>query len=136
MRLKPEQSWWSRNWKWFVPVGCLGGIVICLVLVVGILALVFGIMKSSEVYKEAVARAEAHPAVQAAIGAPIEKGMFVTGNINTSGTSGKADLAIPISGPDGKATLFTVAKKSEGQWTFTTLIVEIKDTGLRIDLIE
>ncbi|MGD2270750.1 MAG: hypothetical protein PVI06_10170 [Desulfobacterales bacterium] len=23
-----ERSWWSRNWKWFVPVSCLGGIVL------------------------------------------------------------------------------------------------------------
>ena len=48
-----SKGWWGRNWKWFLPVGCLGLIVIAL----GGITLVLGIMKSSDVYKESVARA-------------------------------------------------------------------------------
>ena len=44
-----------------------------------IIALVFSLMKSSDAYQDAVARAQADPAVQAALGAPIEEGLFVTG---------------------------------------------------------
>ena len=92
-------------------------------------------MKSSDVYKEAVAHAEAHPAVRTAMGTPLEEGTLVTGELNTSGASGHADLAIPISGPNGKGTLFAVADKSAGQWTFSILVVEIKETRQRIDLL-
>ncbi len=60
----------------------------------------------------------------------------VSGNINVSGPSGQADLSIPISGPDGKATIYAVATKSAGQWTFSTLVVEINGTMQRIDLLE
>ena len=28
MNQPQERNWWNRNWKWFVPVGCLGAIVL------------------------------------------------------------------------------------------------------------
>lgn len=136
MNQQQGQNWWSRNWKWFVPVGCIGGLLLFIGFISAITLLVFGVMKSSDVYKEAVARAQAHPAVQEAIGTPLEKGIFVTGKINTNGPSGVADIAIPISGPNGKATLFAVATKSAGQWKFSTLVVEIEDARQRFDLLE
>jgi hypothetical protein len=58
------------------------------------------------------------------------------GSISVSGSSGQADLAIPISGPIGKGTIYAVASKAAGQWTFSKLVVEIKATKERIDLIE
>ena len=130
-----NQNWWGKNWKWFVPVGCLGLLTISIGFVSVIFFLVFNLMKSSDVYKEAIAIAEAHPSVQEAIGIPLEEGIFVAGNLNTSGASGEADLAIPVSGPNGKGTIYAVAEKSAGLWTFSILVVEIKETGQRIDLL-
>jgi hypothetical protein len=26
MNQPQERNWWNRNWKWFVPLGCLGTI--------------------------------------------------------------------------------------------------------------
>ncbi|MFC1497219.1 cytochrome c oxidase assembly factor Coa1 family protein [Verrucomicrobiota bacterium] len=136
MNQQKDKGWWGRNWKWFVPVGCLGSLAIFAGFIALIICLVFGMMKSSGVYKDALAKAKADPSVQKIIGTPIEEGMFVTGNINVNGSSGQADLSIPISGPDGKATVYVVAAKSAGQWTFSTLVVEIKETNQRIDLLE
>ena len=135
--LPPEKTatWWQRNWKWFVPVGCLGLLAIFTGFVALIVTIVFGVIKSSDVYQEALARAKTDPAVEMALGTPIEKGLLVMGNINVSGSSGEADLAIPISGPDDEATIYAVAEKSAGRWTFLTLVVEIKTTGDRIDLM-
>ena len=136
MNQQQNKSWWGRNWKWFVPVGCLGSLALFAAFIVLMMCLVFGLMKSSDAYKDALEKAKAHPSVQKAIGTPIEEGMFVTGNINISGSSGQADLSIPISGPDGEATIYVVAAKLVGQWKFSTLIVEIKDTKQRINLLE
>jgi len=132
---KKPTTWWQRNWKWFVPVGCLGLLAIFTGFVVLIVTIVFGMMKSSDVYKGALARAKTNPGVEMALGTPIEEGLFVMGNININGSSGEADLAIPISGPNDKATLYVVAEKSGGRWIFLTLVVEIKSTGERIDLM-
>ena len=132
---KPR-TWWQRNWKWFVPVCCLGALALAAVFIVLIVTLVFGMIKSSGVYKDALAMAKTHPAVVEALGTPIEEGFFVMGNINVSGPTGHADLAIPISGPKGKGTIYAKASKHAGQWTFSNLTVQIKATNERIDLIE
>jgi len=131
-----HRGWFGRNWKWLVPTGCLGSIL----LLAGFGALIFfgvtAMMKSSDAYKFALAAAKENEAVLQAVGTPIEPGTLVTGKISVSGGSGNADLAIPISGPKGAATIYVVAKKSAGKWYYSTLVVEIDANGERIDILE
>ncbi len=134
---QPQRAgWWSRNWKWFVPTGCLTIFAFFAAFIALIVFAVFGAMKSTDVYKSAVARAKADGRVIAALGAPIREGMFMSGNTNTSGGSGEANLAIPISGPKGKGTIYVVAVKVAGTWQYSKLIVEIERTGEKIDISE
>ena len=42
---------------------------------------------------------------------------------------------IVVRGPDGKGTIYVVAEKSDGQWSFSTLKVAIQPTGELIDLM-
>lgn len=132
----PNTGWWARNWKWAVPTGCLGALALFAAFIAAIVSLVFGIMKSSDAYKEALAKAEASPAVREALGQPVKAGLLITGRINVNGPSGQAHLAIPISGPKGKGTLFADAEKSAGRWKYSTLAVELHGTGQRVDLLE
>jgi len=137
---QPQQKgWWGRNWKWFVPVGCLSMLLITIavvgLLVWSIFSAVTGMMKSSEAYKQGIARVQTDPAVAARLGSPIDASGMPSGNIQVNNASGDADLAVPISGPNGDGTLYIVADKSGGRWTFTTLVVEIEATGEQIDLL-
>ena len=104
--------------------------------VAAIMLLVFGAMKSSDVYKMAVSRAKADPRVTEAIGSPIKEGRFVGGHTDVSGGSGQADLTIPIHGPKGEAKIYATATKSAGEWHYSQLIVKVENTGERIDLSE
>ncbi|HEY0369176.1 MAG TPA: cytochrome c oxidase assembly factor 1 family protein [Chthoniobacterales bacterium] len=131
----PRRSWWSRNWKWFVPTGCLTIVLAGVVFVCAIVFLVFGIIKSSDVYKTSLARAKNDPAVIEALGTPVKEGMFVSGNTHVEGPAGDANISIPISGPKGKGTVYAVATKSAGRWTYTTLEVEVHGRPDRIDLV-
>ena len=97
--------------------------------------LLFGTMKTSGAYKDALTKARADSAVVQALGSPIKEGFFVSGSVNVSGSSGDADLSIPISGPNGKATVYVKATKSMGEWQFQELAVQVKQTGERIDLL-
>lgn len=134
---QPQRThWWGRNWKWFVPTGCLGLLLLLAAFIAFIIAIVFGAMKSSDAYRTALTRAKSNPAVVNALGSPIEAGFFVSGKTNVSGSSGNADMTIPISGPHGKGTIYFVASKFAGEWTFSKLVVEVEKTGQRIDLIE
>ena len=130
----PRPNWFGRNWKWVVPLGCL--LPVFFVVGCGLLAFLFatGIMKQSDAYKIALARAQANPAVIEAIGSPISQTGIVSGNSNVSGAVGEANLSIPLSGPKGKATLYVEAKESADTWFFQTMVVKIEKTGERIDL--
>jgi hypothetical protein len=131
----PKGNWWKRNWKWFVPLGCSSMVVLFLALVGSIALIVFSAMKSTNVYKDALARAKANSAVIEALGQPIKEGFLVSGNTNVNGASGKANLSIPISGPKGKGTIYVKANKSLGRWNYSGLVVEIARTHQRIDLL-
>ena len=133
---EPPKNWWSRNWKWFLPVAIVAPILACGGFVTLLCVFVFGLMKSTGAYEEAVAAARAEPAVVAALGTPIEEGFLVTGNVEIEGSSGYADLAIPISGPRASGTIFVEAEKSGGQWYFSTLEVAIGEGDESINLLQ
>jgi hypothetical protein len=134
--LPQKASWWGRNWKWLIPVGCLSCILAFVGFVVLILFFVFGLIKSSDAYKQALSEARSNTAVTNALGSPIKEGFLVSGNINVSGASGNADLAIPISGPKGKATIYVEAVKSAGEWSFSKLVVRLEETNDNINLLD
>src|SRR5687768_7450173 len=112
----PPRSWWSRNWKWALPVGCLLPIVLCgggaVLFVTIILGAVTGSIKSSDAYAEGMARARANPEVVASLGEPIESGFLISGSISVNGPSGNVDVSIPISGPKGSGTLYIVGTRT------------------------
>jgi Cytochrome oxidase complex assembly protein 1 len=131
-----KPNWWMRNWKWFVPLGCFSLVVLFVGLVTSVVLIAFSAVKSTDVYKDAVARAKSHPAVIEALGSPITEGVLVSGNTNVNGASGEANLSIPISGPKGNGTVYVAAKKSLGRWNYSGLVLEINKTHQRIDLLE
>ena len=116
--------------------GCLTVALLFLAFVGSIVVIVFSAMKSTDVYKEALARAKADPAVVQALGSPIKDGFLLSGNTNVNGASGESNLAIPISGPKGKGTIYVSANKSLGRWNYSGLVVEVGQTHERIDLLQ
>jgi hypothetical protein len=131
---QPKKGWWSRNWKWAVPVGCITPLLLCGGGVMAIFIFVFGSIKSSEPYQEALMRAKANEELKAAIGAPIEESFWMSGSIEVNNGSGKADLAFPVSGPNGSATIFVVATKSAGRWEYSKMEATMEGSR-RINLL-
>jgi len=113
------------------------GIVLAIaVFGVGIFGLISGIskvLKSSEPYQTALARAKANENVVAALGTPIEEG-FPMGSVNTNNDAGDADLSIPVTGPKGKGTIYVVGKRAGRTWTYSKMSITITGSGETIDL--
>jgi len=130
-----SRSWFARNALWVVPVGCIGLLAVLAAFAGLVLTIVMGSIKSTDAYREAVDRATSSPQVHTALGEPVKVGWFVTGNVNVSGPSGDADLSIPLSGPQGKGTLYVTARKRAGHWQYQVLEVGIEGTSARIDLM-
>jgi len=120
---------------WIVVSIVLGLLLLFCLFIGGILVAVFSSIKASEPSKHAIAVATRDPRVQTALGSPVKPGWIAGGSINVAGDSGKADLNIPMQGALHKGTLYVVAKKSEGEWTYQKLALRVEDTGDRIDLL-
>src|ERR1700686_2010195 len=117
-----RKSWLARNWKWL-----LGGAFLAVVLlVVGVITLVEGTMRSSDAATESLLRAKSSPLVVQRLGSPIKEGWFVGGSINVTTDSGDADLSVPISGPAGQGRVYVTAHKSAGVWGYSLMQAEIK----------
>jgi TonB family protein len=111
----------GRNWKWMLPVGCLGLILAGVAVLGGIFLVAMSAMKSSDVYKGALERARSNPEAVAALGEPIKDGWFVQGNVNFAGASGTANLQIPVSGPKNSGTIQVRAVYEGGAWMYERL---------------
>ena len=118
----PRRGWWSRNWKWAAPVGCLLPVLICGGFVTVIVTFVFGMIKSSEPYQHALTQARANQAVVAALGTPIEPKFLVAGSINLNDSSGDANLTIPVTGAKGSGTIYVIGTRSDGVWSYSRLL--------------
>lgn len=114
--------------------GCLGIVAIIALFVGGILYAVNASFTSSDVYQNAVAKAQSNPQVRDELGDPIQPGWFTMGSLSTFGLSGDADLQIPISGPRNGGTLFASARRANGVWQYYTLAVQVHGSYRIIEL--
>jgi Cytochrome oxidase complex assembly protein 1 len=126
-----RKGWFSRNWKWFVPIL----LIVFLVLPLAVLGTVFAAIRSSDVAKESFLRAQSNPVLVEKIGAPIDEGSLISGSINVSGASGDAEFVMPISGPRGRANVYVTARKTEGTWNYRQMIAAIEGSREKIDLL-
>src|SRR5919112_3430150 len=111
----------GRNWKWMLPVGCLGLILAGVLLIGGIVFVAMSAIKSSEVYQGALKVAQTHPAVTERLGQPVKDGWFVQGNISYEGGGGNANFEVPVSGPKNSGTLRVSAINHDGAWMYQRL---------------
>jgi len=132
---KVKKNWWDRNWKWFVPTGCLSLLVLFGLFIAGIFFGVTSMMKESDAYKGAMTEVQHNKEVIEKLGSPIESEGMTSGSINVSGEKGNCDMQIPIKGSKGTGVLFVVAEK-RGDWKYNELSVYIQATKEEIDLLK
>jgi len=130
-----RKSWWERNWKWFVPTGCVSILLIFVLFIAGIFFGVTSMMKDSDAYKETITKVQHNKLVIEKLGSPIEDDGMTSGSINFTNDIGNCDLQIPIKGPKGKGTVFVVAEK-RGIWKYSEMTVLINATKEEIDLLK
>jgi hypothetical protein len=123
-----KQSFLSKKGKWTVAISV--GIAFLLSIVV------IGSIDNSEVCRFAVQQAQSHSVVGERLGQPIKRGLIVGGSIKMSGSSGSANLEIPLSGPRGSGTVYAVAVRTVGIWKFETLKLAVQGDSNRIDLLD
>src|SRR5947209_3846351 len=100
-----QKGCWGRNWKWIVPTGCLGLIILVAAAAAGIFFFAVSAVKSSEVYQFALDKAKSNATVVEELGEPIKDGWLVRGSVEMNGAGDHANFQIPISGPKKTGTI-------------------------------
>src|SRR3954454_17512223 len=132
----PQPNWWQRNWKWFVPSCCGSILLLFAALVFSLVFFVFAVIRQTDVFRDALEKAKANPQVRAELGEPVREGWWLSGNVNTSGASGDADISVPLKGSRKDGKLYAVAHKSAGQWIYDRLEVAVDSRDERIKLLD
>jgi hypothetical protein len=130
-----KKSWLEQNPNWKIPFGCLTLIFLIALFVVILMTVITTSFRSSDVYKLALTQAASNSQVHELIGEPLKPAWLISGQLNVSGSTGNANLSIPISGPRGKGTIRAVANKTGGVWRFTCLQVSVDGQPTSIDLL-
>ncbi|MGB7536977.1 MAG: cytochrome c oxidase assembly factor 1 family protein [Anaerolineales bacterium] len=134
----PKKSWFARFWWTLILAACLL-FALTAICVVGTGAAgvfgIFGLMKSSPAYQDALVVVQEEPRAQQLLGTPIQSGWFVSGEISETPSTGTAELSFPVSGPKGSGTVYVSAKKVEGGWVITRLVLVMDKTKNRLVII-
>lgn len=137
--MAPQPGWWSRNWKWAAPAGCLAlfscGCLGFVVLGLGAAGAGIAAVAGAAPMDEALQAATSDPEVQRALGTPIQAGWQRQISVNSRNGRGHATMRIPLDGPTADGVLYAEADKDGESWNFSRLVVEVP--GQRdIDLLE
>ena len=137
-----EQSWWKKNWKWFLPTFMI------------MLLLVFGLLLSSSVdgnvtdiaqaysdnslYEKAIEKAKTNKRVIEVIGEiePIDKLAILEGNAVYSNNHNSVELSIRIKGNKGKGKMDISANKIGNEWEYKKINIRIKQPKEEIQILK
>ncbi|MCP3144286.1 cytochrome c oxidase assembly factor Coa1 family protein [Pyxidicoccus xibeiensis] len=132
--MAPQRGWWSRNWKWMVPVGCLGVLASCGCLGAMLVGTSLTSILQGPPRTEAEAIATSDEEVRARLGPPIDVDWPRESFVHKNNGRTRAKYSIPLDGAKADGTLHVEAEQDDGgPWRYSTLEVELED-GTRIDL--
>ncbi len=123
-----------QNWKLLVGVVALF-FLMAGAAAFGLFAVVMSSLRNSDSAREAMSKARSNPAVAQRLGVPLKEGWLISGSFEVTGDSGSSHLALPISGPKGKATIYVTARKTAGEWKYTRMQVVVEGSEEKIDLL-
>ncbi|MAW95775.1 MULTISPECIES: cytochrome c oxidase assembly factor Coa1 family protein [unclassified Leeuwenhoekiella] len=129
------RSWWSRNWKWVVPLGGCFTIIIGGILLLG--TAIFGFfssVKSSTGADEILLMAQTNPQVIEALGEPIEEDGIGSYSVKINNGHKTSEVTLPISGPKSSATLNVKSSGEDDNRVYEVFEIYVDETGETIDL--
>lgn len=127
------KSWFSRNWKWLVPVGCVLPMLCCISFAAVTYFGASKMIEGSPAFVTALGKAANNDEVKATLGTPLKPGLGLNGEVKDSNGEGLANFTIPLEGPKGSGTLRVKGTSHDGQWTFD--LMQVETGGKVIDLM-
>jgi uncharacterized membrane protein YhaH (DUF805 family) len=120
---KPE----TKKRKIILIIGAVVFFIILLFVFVG------GIFKNSEIYKMALETLNNNTQAQMILNKEITSSGFISGSIETSGSSGHANLSFSVTGSAGKVKVYVIGTKEFDEWRIVKLYIKDKELVKIID---
>jgi len=94
------------------------------------------VLKGTEAYQSAIAKAKSSPFLQSSLGAPVEE-RLLDASIEDGGPngSGALSMSLRLSGPKGSALLLVEGAKANGLWTYKCMDFKDEASGRSRDLL-
>jgi hypothetical protein len=94
---------------------------------IGLVSVVHGAMRSTDIYKMSWDRVAADERVAGALAGPLGPGWSIGGDIKLQGADGSAAFQYSIAGTKTHGVVYVKATKTAGEWTFQDLHVVLAD---------
>ncbi len=136
-----HKSWWSRNWKWFIPlitVLLIGMITISTSKVGESISDITKAYADVSIYENAIEKAQQNEQVKELLGElkPIGNMAIVEGSVIYSNNNNSVDMSLRIKGSKGRGKIDISADRNESEWNYKKINIRIKEPKQTITIIE
>ena len=136
-----HKSWWSRNWKWFIPlitVLLIGMIIISTSKVGESISDITKAYADVSIYENAIEKAQQNEQVKELLGElkPIGNMAIVEGSVIYSSNNNSVDMSLRIKGSKGKGKIDISADRNESEWNYKKINIRINEPKQTITIIE
>jgi hypothetical protein len=137
-----NRSWWSINWKWFLPTSIILFIIgFFLLIMVATDANVADFAQAytdNSLYEKALEKVKLNQRAKEILGEiePIDKLAIVEGSIKYSNDNNSVETTIRIKGNKAKGKMDISADKNGTEWEYKKINIRIKDSTEEIDILK
>jgi hypothetical protein len=141
-----KQTWWKKNWKWFLPTSIIMSLFIfylSLSLIIdGNVTDIAQAYTDNNLYEKAIEKSKTNKRVLEVIGEiePIDKLAILEGNTIYSNNNNSVELSVRVKGNKGKGKMDISAEKNGNDWEYKKINIRIKEPKeviqILIDTIE
>ncbi|MDN3672458.1 cytochrome c oxidase assembly factor Coa1 family protein [Flavobacterium branchiarum] len=141
-KLITKNSWWKRNWKWFLPssiVFFFVGIGLALSLLInGNIDDYAQAYSDTSLYEKAIEKAKINDRVKDVLGdlEPIDNLAILEGDAKYSNNGNCVDLTIRVKGNKGKGKMDISAIKNGTEWEYKKINIRTKLSKETIEIIK
>lgn len=136
-----RKSWWSRNWKWFLPLTLLSILSFGFILSSNIAGNTTDIVQAysdNSLFEGAIQKANSNQEVLKIIGTitPLDQLAILEGNTSYSTGYNSVHSSVRIQGTKTKGKLDLTAFKKGTGWAYTKIVVRIKNSKKEITVLD
>jgi hypothetical protein len=137
-----KQSWFKKNWKWFLPITLvlfllLFGFIVKLSIDENVTEIIQAYSDKS-LYENAIKKANSNNRVLIVIGEiePIDKLALLEGNAIYSNNNNSVELSFRVKGKIGKGKMDISAYKVKNQWHYKNISIRVKKPEEKIQILK